>query len=61
MLPEGDTVFSLVYEGAIYIAYFIRPIGGKRPRSRNGNPIEEGLELFGEALGVWLECFEGPG
>lgn len=50
--PPGDEVFGIVHKGSVHVEDQIKrggdPVG----------PIDDGLELFGKALDVWLPCFQ---
>jgi hypothetical protein len=51
--PPGDAVFGLTYDGTVHVTDIIQ----RRGANMTG-PLALALELFSEALDVWLECFE---
>ncbi|KAN0108655.1 Serine carboxypeptidase S28 domain containing protein [Hyaloscypha variabilis] len=51
--PPADEVFGIVYPGQRHVSDLSRKAGNV-----TGNPVDEGLALFGEALDAWLPYFK---
>jgi len=51
--PLGDAVFGNVWPGAVHASDIFKGLSDPGV----GLPADEGPELFGKALDVWLKCF----